>query len=260
MTFPLDPLPATPDNPRMRWKCVCAFDGREFRGWQSQADGSGVQDAVEKRLGEIFRRPVRVHGCSRTDTGVHARRYVFHFDAEWRHSKEALLAAFKSALPPSVLVFSARRAPESFHARFSSTGKRYVYYVYQGTPLPFESRYCVACPVRLDTESMAAAAAVLRGRNDFAAYSADGGDIKETTVRDLRRLEVIRTGRRIRFIAEADGFLYRMVRSLAGALIRTGEGKLSPGRVKELLDEKERTPEIPTAPPHGLFLDRVFYG
>ncbi len=243
----------------MRWKCVCAFDGGPFQGWQSQAGGDGVQDVIERRLREIFRQPVRVHGSSRTDSGVHARRFVFHFDAEWRHSPEALLAAFRTGLPAEVLVFSARLVPESFHARFSAVGKRYTYHVYEGIPMPFEARYRVASHRKLDTEAMAAAAASLTGKRDFVAFSAVNRDEKETTVRHLSRLDVMRRGRDVRFVVEADGFLYRMARSLAGGLIRVGEGKLSPGRLEEVLNERIRTAEIPTAPAQGLFLDRVFY-
>ena len=243
----------------MRWKCVCAFDGGPFQGWQSQAGGDGVQDVIERRLAEIFDRPVRVHGSSRTDTGVHARRFVFHFDAQWRHSTDALLAAFRTGLPTEVLVFSARRAPDSFHARFSALGKRYTYHVYEGIPMPFDARYRVSSHRKLDTAAMAAAAARLTGRRDFAAYSAMNRVVMESTVRNLTRLEVVRRGREVRIVAEADGFLYRMARSLAGGLIRVGEGKLPPGRLEEILVECRRTAEIPTAPAHGLFLDRVFY-
>lgn len=247
------------DRPATRWRCTCAFDGSAFCGWQSQAGGTGVQDAIEKRLAEIFGTSVRVHGSSRTDTGVHARRFVFHFDAAWRHSPGALLAALRTGLPRSVLVFSARRAPAAFHARFSASGKRYAYYLYEGVPLPFEAPYCVAAYRKLDTDAMTAAAAALIGRRDFVAYSAANRNPTETTVRELRRLDVIRRGPRVRIVAEADGFLYRMVRSLAGGLVRVGEGRLAGERMNQLLDERRRTHEIPTAPAHGLFLERVFY-
>ncbi len=219
-----------------------------------------MQDVIEKCLARILKQPVRIHGSSRTDAGVHARRFVFHFNAEWRHSTGALLAALRTGLPPAVLVYAARRAPAGFHARFSATGKRYVYYLYEGIPLPFDARYCVACPAGLNACAMMSAAARLTGCRDFAAYSAESGEAKENTVRDLRRLEVVRRGRRVRIIAEADGFLYKMARSLAGALIRVGEGKLSASRAVELLETGLRTHEIPTAPARGLFLERVFYG
>ena len=243
----------------MRWKCTCAFDGGAFNGWQSQADGSGVQDAVEKRFAEILKHPVRVHGSSRTDAGVHARRFVFHVDAEWRYSPERLLAALRNGLPPAVLVFSARRAPRGFHARFSATRKRYVYHLFEGVPSPFEAPYCVGRNRRLDTEAMTAAAGLLAGKHDFAAYSAERAGDKETTVRDLMRLDVSRRGRRLRIVTEADGFLYKMARSLAGALIRVGEGKLAPERAAQILKSRRRTHEIPTAPARGLFLERVYY-
>ncbi len=243
----------------MRWKCTCAFDGGAFCGWQSQADGSGVQDAIEKRLADVLGGAVRIHGCSRTDTGVHARRFVFHFDGVWGHGVDALLAALRTGLPGAVLVFSARRVSGRFHARFSSTGKRYAYYLQEGLPLPFDAPFRVASHRALDTEAMREAATSLVGRRDFTAFSATGSRELECAVRDLRRLEVFRRGRRIRIVVEADGFLYRMARTLAGGLIRVGEGRLPPSRLREILDSRCRTHEIPTAPAHGLFLERVWY-
>jgi tRNA pseudouridine38-40 synthase len=243
-----------------RWKCVCAYDGTAFAGWQSQVGGTAIQDVIEARLAAIFKRPVRIHGSGRTDAGVHARGQVFHFDAEWRHGTEKLLAALRAGLPPAIQIKSARPVAADFHARFRATGKRYLYFLHLGDAEPFARPYCWAIFRPLDLAAMRAAAAVLKGRHDFRAFTALNGPAKENTVRDLRRLEIAKRGRRVRIAAEADGFLFRMVRSLAGVLVAVGEGRLSVAQVRAILESRERTAAVQTAPAQGLFLERVFYG
>lgn len=242
-----------------RWKCVCAYDGAGFSGWQSQADGASVQDAIEARLGEILRTPVRIHGSGRTDAGVHARGQVFHFDADWRHGPRKLLAALRVGLPPAIQVRSARPVPAGFHARFSAVGKVYVYRIRLGDADPFERPYCWSLFRPLDLPAMEAAAAVLRGRHDFRAFAANRGREEEDTVRDLRRLDLRRRGRSLAVTAEADGFLYKMVRGLVGIVVAAGEGRISPAQLRELLRSGRRLPVVQTAPPQGLFLERVLY-
>lgn len=242
-----------------RWKCTCAYDGTHFEGWQSQAGGTAVQDVIEARLAQIFKTPVRIHGSGRTDAGVHAREQVFHFDAAWRHEPEKLLAAFRVGLPASIQVKSVRAVSSDFHARFSATGKRYEYHVHLGDADPFTRPYCWSVFRPLDIRAMQAAAMVLRGTHDFRAFTALNGPEKEDTVRDLRRLDVVKRGRHVRITAEANGFMYKMVRSLAGVLIAVGEGRMSIEQVGEVLAAKKRTPLVHTAPPQGLFLVKVFY-
>lgn len=242
-----------------RWRCTCAYDGGALAGWQSQPGGQSVQDLIEARLAVVIGRPVRIHGSGRTDAGVHAVAQVFHFDAAWRHGPAKLLAALRTGLPPAIQVKSARPVRADFHARFSAKGKRYEYRLYLGDADPFERPYSWSVFRPLDLDAMAAAAAVLRGRHDFRAFAAENGTERESTVRDLRRLEIRRRGRRVRIIAEADGFLYKMVRSLVGVLVSVGEGRLSLAEVKALLAGARRTPAVHTAPPQGLFLVKVFY-
>jgi len=242
-----------------RWKCLCAYDGTAFAGWQSQAGGTAIQDVIEARLGEIFGRPVRIHGSGRTDAGVHAHGQVFHFDATWRHGPAKLLAALRGGLPASIQIKSIRLAPGDFHARFSATGKIYTYDLVLGDADPFTRPYCWMVFRPLQLAAMAAAARALRGQHDFQAFAAENGSAGDT-VRHLRRLEIRRRGRRIRITAEADGFLYKMVRSLVGALVAVGEGKLTPVQVRALIEGRRRTAVIFTAPPQGLALRRVQYG
>lgn len=242
-----------------RWKCVVAYDGTGFDGWQSQPGGRAIQDGIEARLAVVLKSGVRIHGSGRTDAGVHALAQVFHFDADWTHGPDKLRAALQSGLPDSIRLKSLRRAPADFHARFSATGKVYHYEMFLGDADPFATRYCLSQSRELDWKAIGEAAALLRGRHDFKAFSAESGTERETTVRDLRRLEIRRRGRRVRLVFEADGFLYKMVRSLTGTLLNVGLGKLAPRDIAALLKTARRTPQVQTAPPHGLFLVKVFY-
>ena len=244
-----------------RWKVVCGYDGTAFSGWQSQPNRNGVQDVIETRLAEIFKTPLRIHGSGRTDAGVHARGQVFHFDAAWAHGPDKLQLALRARLPLALQIKSVRRAAPAFHARFSATGKRYAYCLVQGDADPFTRPYVWSLerPHALDLAAMRAAAAVLRGRQDFSAYAADNGGELESPVRDLRRLDVIARGRGLKLVFEADGFLYKMVRSLTGALVAVGEGRLSVDDIARLLAAGQRTQAVETAPPQGLFLEKVFY-
>lgn len=245
-----------------RWKCLCAYDGTGFTGWQSQAGGSAVQDVLETRLAAVLGAKARIHGSGRTDAGVHAAGQVFHFDAEWPHGSEKLAAALRHRLNRAIQIVSVRPAAPDFHARFSATGKVYSYHVHLGDADPFVRPYCWAILKPLDAGAMRASAAVLRGRHDFKAFSAlNGGEPGDGagTVRDLRRLEVTARGRNIRIVAEADGFLYKMVRRIVGALVATGEGKITPDEIGDILRSGARTARIQTAPAQGLFLLRVLY-
>jgi tRNA pseudouridine38-40 synthase len=240
---------------------VCAYDGTGFAGWQSQARSNAVQDVIEARLTQIFHTPIRIHGSGRTDAGVHALGQVFHFDAEWRHGVDKLLAAFRVGLPPTIQVKSVQAVAPDFHARFQAKGKRYEYRLQLGDADPFTRPYCWSVFRTLDFSAMQAAAALLRGRHDFRAFTAlnGQGEAQENTVRHLRRLELVRHGRKVKITAEADGFLYKMIRSLVGLLVSVGEGKVTVADVRAILASKERTARVLTAPPQGHFLVKVYY-
>jgi tRNA pseudouridine38-40 synthase len=238
---------------------VVAYDGTEFDGWQSQPGGKAIQDVIERRLAVVLKTPVRIHASGRTDAGVHALGQVFHFDAPWTHGAAKLRLALQSGLPSSIRLKTLRAARADFHARFSAKGKTYRYELFLGEADPFSARYCWSFGRELDWKSIGEAAALLRGRHDFKAFAAEGGTERESTVRDLRRLDIVRRGRRVRLVFEADGFLYKMVRSLTGTLVNVGLGKLAPRDVAAMLKSARRTPQVQTAPPQGLFLVRVQY-
>ena len=219
-----------------------------------------MQDVIERQLKSMFDREVRVHGSGRTDAGVHALAQVFHFDADWRHGSGKLLAALQSGLPRTIQIRSVRPVSQDFHARFSAKGKVYYYQLHRGGQAdPFRHPFCWSVYQQLDLASMRSAAQRLVGRHDFRAFSASNGGEKDDTVRHLRRLEITGRGARLRVTAEADGFLYKMARSLVGGLVAVGEGKLAPADLEGMLHSGRRTHAIQTAPARGLFLARVRY-
>ncbi|MFT3781422.1 MAG: tRNA pseudouridine(38-40) synthase TruA [Nibricoccus sp.] len=242
-----------------RWKCVCAYDGTHFAGWQSQHGGNAIQDIIEVRLKQIFGELIRIHASGRTDAGVHARGQVFHFDASWKHGPEKLRAALCVGLPQAIQLKSLRPVKADFHSRFSATGKIYAYHIFLGDADPFTRPYTWSIGKPLDVNAMKSATEVLRGKHDFRAFSALNGPPKDDTVRDLRKFEILRRGPQLRITAEADGFMYKMVRSLVGAVVAVGEGKMTPEKLREILESKQRTPLVQTAPPQGLFLVKVLY-
>jgi tRNA pseudouridine38-40 synthase len=242
-----------------RWKCVCAYDGTTFHGWQSQEGGNTVQDLIERQMKKVLGRQIRLEGSGRTDSGVHAHAQVFHFDADWKHGADKLRLALQSGLPRSIQLKSIRRAKPVFHARFDAKGKIYRYHVCLGEADPFTVRYCWSLNRALDWPAVLAAAKVLRGKHDFWAFSGENDRTYETTVRDLRRLDAVKRGNRVTFTFEADGFLYKMVRSLTGALISVGLGKLTAAQIAVLIKTRKRIPEVVTAPPQGLFMVKVIY-
>ncbi|HTO04812.1 MAG TPA: tRNA pseudouridine(38-40) synthase TruA [Opitutus sp.] len=245
---------------KLRWKCVCAYDGGSFAGWQSQAGGDAVQDRIEARLAEMFHEQIRIHGSGRTDAGVHALGQVFHFDAGWRHGAVKFLAALRSGLPQTIQLKSIQVARPDFHARFDATRKRYEYRVHLGDADPFTRPYSWPVFRGLNVEAMQSAAALLRGTHDFRAFTVLNGPARTDTVRILSRLDIVRRGKLVRITAEANGFLYKMVRSLVGVLVAVGESRLSVERAGEILHERARTADVQTAPAQGLFLMKVFYG
>ena len=227
-----------------RWKCICAYDGTTFHGWQSQEGGNTSQDLIERQLRKILGERIRLEGSGRTDSGVHALGQVFHFDAAWSHGGEKLRLALQSGLPRTIQLKTIRRVAADFHARFAD---------------PFTLAYCWSLNRELDWPAVLAAAKVLRGKHDFWAFSGENDRTYETTVRDLRRLEVVRRGRKVTFTFEADGFLYKMVRSLTGALVSVGVGKLTAAELAGLIQTRRRVPAVVTAPPQGLFMVKVIY-
>lgn len=245
-----------------RFMCEVAYDGTDYLGWQSQPGGGTVQDVIEERLARVFRKPIRIYGSGRTDSGVHAKGQVFHFDAEWKHPAETLLKALHSGMPTDILIRSVKVAKPNFHARFSACGKRYEYRLRIGFSPPDRARYeSVIGDRQLDVEAMREAAALMVGVHDFTAFGGmhKQGMDHENPIKDLRRLDVVRRGSLVIITAESGGFLYKMVRRLAGGLIQVGLGRMTPAGLVAYREARAITADVPTAPARGLTKMKIFW-
>jgi tRNA pseudouridine38-40 synthase len=243
-----------------RYRFDIAYDGTAYAGWQVQPNGVTVQATIEKALLEVTGGTVKVHGSGRTDQGVHARRQVAHGDVETRLSPGGLARALNALLPDDIRMLRVQAAAADFHARKHAVSKEYRYFIWNGEVLPPHLRH-TRTHVRkpLNVAAMRQAAAHLVGRHDFAAFTANPNRLVQTTVRRLLVLDVRKRGHEITIVASGEGFLYKMVRSLAGWLIRVGEGGVPPSRTRDILSSRVRTARVPTAPPQGLFLWQVRY-
>ncbi len=251
-------------SPRLlKFRLVIAYDGTNYEGWQVQKTGLGVQQRVEEALHKLFPSAGRIHGSSRTDTGVHALGMVAHFEIpkrEFKMSTRKLGLALNSFLPPDIRVLAATGARAEFHARFDAKGKQYRYFVWNHTamnPLLRTQAWHVALP--LDVNTMRLAAKMFIGRHDFKSLAATRNYEMESTVRTVTRCEIRRSGRLLTFVIEGDGFLYKMCRGIVGTLVQVGQGKFRPADLKSMLAAKDRRMAGMTAPAHGLVLWKVFY-
>ncbi len=237
-----------------------AYDGSAYAGWQVQPAHPSVQERLEAALAQLSGHRPRVHSSGRTDTGVHARGQVAHFDLPSAFDATKLRRGLNAVLPADIRVLALAEAAPEFHARYDAAGKEYRYFLWNDEVLPpFLARYRTLERRPLDVDAMRRAAALLVGRHDFASFTANPNREIDGTIRHLQALGVARRGREVVIRARGDGFLYRMVRSLAGFLIRVGRGELPPDSAREILGSRLRTARVPTAPPQGLFLWRVFY-
>lgn len=236
-----------------------AFHGGKYHGFQVQKNALGVCSVIQDSMERIFGLRPDVKGCSRTDAGVHARHYALSFRHETPITDEKLPMALNRHLPPDIRVLCACRVPEDFHARYTATGKEYEYIILNGAvDDPFTPGQYYRMYPTLDVEAMQRAADYLTGKHDFSAFMSAGSGM-EDTVRTVTALRVERRGPRVVIAIAADGFLYNMVRIIAGTLLRVGTHKMLPGQMAEILQTKDRASAGETLPAKGLFLNRVFY-
>jgi len=269
-----------------RYKLVIAYDGTDFHGWQKQfatevqladtgfsgrllagdvfPDDEGrkqlrtVQAVVERRIRRVCREPVNLQGSSRTDSGVHALAQVAAFtrqDADTGPADDRLIEAINSGLPDDCVVSECAPVPDEFEPIAHCARKGYRYSICAGKPAPLWSRRFVHHAVMpLDVPAMAAAAAALVGTHDFAAFTNVGAE-RESTVRTVLSCDVTETDGVIAIDVAGDGFLYNMVRIIAGTLVDAGRGKSSPQRISEAIHTGDRRLSGPTLPPEGLRLE-----
>ncbi len=236
------------------------FDGAAYHGWQSQKNALSVCDVVTDAVSGLMEEPVKLYGCSRTDAGVHARIYCASFLTESRIAADRLPYALNFRLPGDIRAVGAEDVPPDFHAQYSCIGKEYTYRLHCG---PFADPFLRGRVYHyryggLDAERMAEAAGYFTGTHDFTSCMAKGSQAK-TTVRTVKYFNVAKKDNLIEFTVYADGFLYNMVRIMAGTLVEAGRGKIEPREVEDILLSLDRRRAGLTLPPHGLYLTKVDY-
>lgn len=235
------------------------YHGAAFVGWQVQKNGKSVQEQMQDAIEEIFGSRVGVTGCSRTDSGVHAMEYCLCFDPPRPMELKRIAFALNSVLPESISVLSAREVPEDFHPRYHAKAKEYIYRFYDSAaPDPFKKGLAFHARKGLDAALMNRAAKHFLGAHDFKGFMSTGSKI-EDTVRTIYYCGVERQGDDVIFRVVGDGFLYNMVRIMAGTLLFISMGRIDERDLSSIIENGERSAAGKTMPAYGLYLNKVYY-
>ena len=253
-----------------RLRLTIAYDGTPWQGWQSQTEGMGVQDLVEKALSIVAKSPIRIEGSGRTDRGVHALAQIAHADvpAEIKLAGENWVRAVNCVLPPEIRLLNCEEAAPDFHARYQTKGKIYRYRISRVAPLsPFEANRAWLVYGDLDNNSLQTCLNLLVGKHNFARLAANRGDFNDArkrggaaaTTRTIFRAQATEADGLLTLEFEGDGFLYKMVRLITGSLIHVARGRATTEWFASLLSEPDGLKSHHCAPPEGLYLLRVMY-
>jgi tRNA pseudouridine38-40 synthase len=243
----------------MKLKLTIAYDGAAFNGWQSQPSGTTVQDVLEDALKRITGERVIVHGAGRTDTGVHAHGQGAHIEVPERFGVEEWQRILNFNLPPTIRIVRCQRARDDFHARHSARGKIYRYLIRnQPVILPHEAGRVWGVPETLDLARLRAAAAIFVGTHDFGGFAANRSS-PGNTVRTIDRITVAKKASLVTLTFEAEGFLYRMVRMLTGAIVRVAQGRDNLDEIETRLRQGGQPQWEQAAPASGLHLVKILY-
>ena len=245
-----------------------AYDGSAYCGYQVQPNGISIQQKLNEAAEALFGFPCDIVGCSRTDSGVHAREFCATVAQKGKNAIETAIPitriplAISAHLPSDICVFDARTVSDTFHARYDVIEKEYIYRFYDRSVRdPFEvgRSYHLGRPISDEAlQEMALAAGLFCGEHDFAAFMAQGSKV-QSTVRCVHKAEVYREGDVVVFRVSANGFLYNMVRIMAGTLVEVAFGKLTAKEIPKLIEGRDRSRTGATAPACGLYLNRVVY-
>jgi len=245
---------------------IIEYDGSRYDGWQkavttakTTAKGGAVQEKIEEVLSKMEETPAELTGAIRTEAGVHAYRQVANFRTESKKKTYEIKQYLNRYLPRDIAVLEALEVNDRFHAAFNAKGFVFEYHITIGeVPSVFDRKYNYYCFKRPDIKAMKAAAEKLMGTHDFKAFS-DNKRMKKSTVREITSLDITENGNEIIIDVTGNGFLYHMVRIIAGTLIEIGEGKRAADSVPAIIEAKDRTKAGHTAPPYGLYLAEVYY-
>ncbi len=235
------------------------YDGTRYHGWQVQKNAITIQEELQNAIEKLFGERLPVKGCSRTDTGVHANMYCVSFLAPFYPGEYHTVSALNRFLPREIKAYACEEVSLDFHARYNCIGKEYIYRIYNGKyENPFQMDYAFHYKYPIDEKELNRAASYFIGTHDFAAFCSVGSDI-EDTVRTIYRCEVLREGDEIRIKICGNGFLYNMVRIIAGTLIDVARGKIKSDEIPLIIESKSRQKAGKTLAAKGLFLNKVYY-
>lgn len=242
-----------------RYFIYLKYDGTAYHGWQVQPNARSVQEELQKALSTLLREDVLVVGAGRTDTGVHARMMVAHFDTELPIDGKQLAYKLNRLLPRDISIDAVEAVSDDMHARFSATSRTYHYYIHLHKD-PFLRHYSCEMPYNLDFEAMNQAANTLLDYDDFAAFCKSNSDTK-TTICHVTEAQWVQDGEYSwHFVITANRFLRNMVRAIVGTLFDVGRGRVTLDGFKKIVEGKSRTGAGESVPGNALFLERIEYG
>ncbi|MDE5754345.1 MAG: tRNA pseudouridine(38-40) synthase TruA [Oscillospiraceae bacterium] len=241
-------------------KVMMSYRGTAYHGFQIQENSLTVQEVVEKCVGKVLNEPVSIQGCSRTDTGVHARQFCFSVQTNSRIHELGFVRGVNGELPADISILSCEEVDPDFHARFSCKGKEYVYLMHNSECKdPFTKDLAYHYRRKFNLQLVQETAKCFIGTKDFRAFCTDNGRNNINTIRTVRHFEIRKQDEKIYFQIQGDGFLYHMVRIIVGTLIDVNEGKILPEQLDQIFASGNRLLAGRTAPAQGLYLNQVFY-
>ena len=239
---------------KKRVRLIVAYDGTNYHGWQVQKNGITIESELNRCLTDLLKEPIEVIGASRTDSGVHALGNVAVFDTENRMPAEKISYALNQRLPEDIRIQKSEEVAPDWHPRHCESRKTYEYRIYRAQfPMPVKRLYSLFTYHQMDVGKMKEAASYLEGEHDFKSFCQTGAQV-ESTVRTIYSVKVEEQGTDLVIRVCGNGFLYNMVRIIAGTLMEIGQGKRKPSDISTILQAKDRTAAGPTAPAHGLML------
>lgn len=240
-------------------KVFTAYCGTAYHGFQRQENAVGVQNILEEKLSLLTNGEVKINGCSRTDTGVHANEYCFSFETEHGIPCNNIIRGMNSILPDDISILSCEEVPADFHARYSCIAKEYEYLILnRQSKDPFLAGRVLHYPFKLDIPLIEKAAQDFVGTHDFTSFCGTA-NLKENTVRTIEYFRVTQCENLVKLIVKGDGFLYNMVRIMVGTLIFINENKLEADSIPKILEARDRNLAGKTIGAQGLYLNKVFY-
>ncbi|KYH28845.1 MULTISPECIES: tRNA pseudouridine(38-40) synthase TruA [Clostridium] len=241
-------------------KLIIEYDGTNYSGWQKQKHSITIQQKIEEAIKSITKEDCEVIGSSRTDAGVHARGFVANFITESNIPPNKFKYAINSKLPKDIVIRNSEEVPLEFHSRFDSKGKKYIYTILnREEPPTIERNYVYHFPKKLDVDLMRQGSKFFIGEHEFDSFYKKSGSTVKSTLRNIYYCDVIKRDNLIEFIVIGNGFLYNMVRIMAGTLIEVGIGRIQPKDIQDILLAKDREKAGRSLPPQGLCLYEVLY-